>query len=400
MGNNGLENSISQFLQERIDANDFPSAVYLIAEKGEIVLRGALGFAVVEPEKIETKIDTIYDLASLTKVLATGLLAALMVENRELNIEDSVASVIPAFQNPSKEKIRGRHLITHTSGLRSWLPFYLLENRNEPEQPRETVIRVAAANPVERPPGESVIYSDLNFLLLGIILEKIAKMDLSDLTRQRIIQPLGLHETGFTPPRRDTLKIAASELGNYYEKKTCQDQGYFKSFLDPRAYKRECEQGIDVMAYRWREYQIWSEVHDANARFLGGIAGHAGLFSNVEEIFKISLQFLPNYTTLLKPQTCPWFRTSFTRGMREDRSFAFQLASTVESTAGTGMSRESFGHLGFTGTSLWIDPVKERIFILLTNRTHHHPLPFVNINSVRRRFHDLAIDFLEKNRSN
>jgi CubicO group peptidase (beta-lactamase class C family) len=83
--------------------------------------------------------------------------------------------------------------------------------------------------------------------------------------------------------------------------------------------------------------------------------------------------------------------------MNEDRSFGFQLASTTDSTAGKGMSPESFGHLGFTGTSLWIDPVKERIFILLTNRTHHHELPFVNINSVRRRFHDLAIKFLEKN---
>jgi CubicO group peptidase (beta-lactamase class C family) len=396
MGDNSLGSTISQFLQERIDANDFPSAAYLVAENGEIVLQDALGLAVVEPEKIEARAETIYDLASLTKVLATGLLAAMMVENRELNFEDIVGSVIPAFQDPSKEKIRIRHLITHTSGLRNWLPFYLLENRNEPEQPRETVIRVAAADTVERTPGESVTYSDINFLLLGIILEKIADMDLSDLTRQRIIQPLRLQETGFTPPRRDTLKMAASELGNYYEKKTCQEQGYFKSFLDPQAYKLECEQGIDVMAYRWREYQIWGEVHDANARFLDGIAGHAGLFSNVEEIFKIALQFLPNYTRLLKPQTCSRFRTSFTKGMNEDRSFAFQLASTRESTAGTKMSPESFGHLGFTGTSLWIDPVRERIFILLTNRTHNHSLPFVNINSVRRHFHDLAIDFLEK----
>jgi CubicO group peptidase (beta-lactamase class C family) len=107
------------------------------------------------------------------------------------------------------------------------------------------------------------------------------------------------------------------------------------------------------------------------------------------------LQFLPNYTQFLKPDTCELFRTNFTKGLNEDRSFAFQLASTKDSTAGTKMSPESFGHTGFTGTSLWIDPVKERIFVLLTNRTHSHGLPFVNINSVRRHFHDLAIDALD-----
>ncbi|HMS09360.1 MAG TPA: serine hydrolase, partial [Pyrinomonadaceae bacterium] len=135
---------------------------------------------------------------------------------------------------------------------------------------------------------------------------------------------------------------------------------------------------------------------DGNAYFMGGVAGHAGLFSTAEEVFKIALQFLPEHTKLLKPETCELFRTNFTPGLNEDRSFAFQLASTKDSTAGTRMSPQSFGHNGFTGTSLWIDPVADRIFVLLTNRTHAHPLPFVNINSVRRRFHDLAIEELEK----
>ena len=129
---------------------------------------------------------------------------------------------------------------------------------------------------------------------------------------------------------------------------------------------------------------------------MGGVAGHAGLFSTAEEVFKIALQFLPNYTTLLKSETCELFCTNFTPKMNEARSIAFQLAETPGSTAGSKMSPQSFGHLGFTGTSLWIDPVKERIFILLTNRTHAHPLPFVNFNSVRRRFHDLANDLLDE----
>jgi CubicO group peptidase (beta-lactamase class C family) len=146
----------------------------------------------------------------------------------------------------------------------------------------------------------------------------------------------------------------------------------------------------------FREYQIWGEVHDGNAWFMGGIAGHAGLFSTAKETFRIALEFLPKHTTLLQPETTELFRTNFTPGMNEARSIAFQLAETPNSTAGSLMSPNSFGHLGFTGTSVWVDPVKDRIFILLTNRTHAHTLPFVNINSVRRRFHDMAIEALEK----
>ena len=183
-------------------------------------------------------------------------------------------------------------------------------------------------------------------------------------------------------------RVAASEKGNEFERQTCVEQGYFQPAVGGPP-----EGGIRNL---FRDYQIWGEVHDGNAYFMGGVAGHAGLFSTAEETFRIAQQFLPNYTTFLKPETCALFRTSFTQGMNEERSMAFQLASTPDSTAGNKMSSQSFGHLGFTGTSLWVDPVKERIFILLTNRTHNRALPFENINSVRRRFHDLACDFLEK----
>jgi len=185
----------------------------------------------------------------------------------------------------------------------------------------------------------------------------------------------------FNPSADKRKQIGASENGNDYERETCVEK--FPEIRVPRS--------------ALRNHLIWGEVHDGNAYFMGGVAGHAGLFSTAEEVFKIAQQFLPNYTQLLKPETTELFRTNFTKGLNEDRSIAFQLASTEGSTAGSKMSPESFGQTGFTGTSLWIDPVKERVFVLLTNRTHNHPLPFVNINSVRRRFHDLAIDFLEKN---
>jgi CubicO group peptidase (beta-lactamase class C family) len=210
-----------------------------------------------------------------------------------------------------------------------------------------------------------------------------------DIATEMLIRPLGLVDTFFNPAAELRPRIAASENGNQYEKQTCVELGYLK---DPPS--------EDEVQNAFRDHVIWGEVHDGNAFFMGGIAGHAGLFSTAEEVFQIAQQFLPDHTRLLKPETTDLFKTNFTSGMNEDRSFGFQLASTEGSTAGTRMSPESFGHNGFTGTSVWIDPVEDRIFVLLTNRTHDHDLPFVNINAVRRRFHDLSIDHLEKIPSN
>lgn len=372
---------ISQFLQERIDANDFPSAVYLVAEKGEILLKDALGFAVVEPERIETTLDTIYDLASLTKVLVTGLLAAQKVNNGSIHLETKLGEILPGFKGAPIGLLTIKHLTNHTSGLPAWLPLYLyISNPSDLDDlfAKRTAFIV----------DERVEYSDLNFLLLekAVVSQSATNGRIESEFFKRIIEPLGLYRTYFNPLTSGVIlkkeDIAASEKGNEFERRTC-----IERFSD-----------LSIPPSALRSYQIWGEVHDGNAYFMGGAAGHAGLFSTAQEVFKLAQQFLSSYTTLLKPETCDLFRTNFTEGMNEDRSFAFQLASTQDSTAGTKMSPESFGHLGFTGTSLWIDPVKERVFILLTNRTHHHPLPFANINSVRRRFHDLAIDVLEKNR--
>ncbi|MEJ7578343.1 MAG: serine hydrolase, partial [Pyrinomonadaceae bacterium] len=135
---------------------------------------------------------------------------------------------------------------------------------------------------------------------------------------------------------------------------------------------------------------IWGEVHDGNAHFLGGAAGHAGLFSTAGETLKVAKQFISAQTSLLLPATCVLFRQNLTPDLNEARSLAWQLAATEGSTAGDDLPPDAFGHTGFAGTSCWIDPERERIFILLTNRTHNRALPFANINAVRRRFHSLA----------
>ena len=387
-----MHKNISEFLQTRIDAGDFPSAVYLVAERGEIVFHDALGYAVVEPERIEARLDTIYDLASLTKVLVTALLLARKIESGEAELEDYARQHLGEL---ARRAFTIRDLVAHRSGLPAWIPLYLFapgflrERAKKESRPfsdpkvNEFVLGKIAA--IEEGLEPTVVYSDLNFVLAGLLTERLSGKSIYNTFAAEIINRLGLVRTFFGNLGTLRREIAASENGNEYEKQTCIELGYLK---EPP------EGGTQNL---FRKYQIWGEVHDGNAYFMGGVGGHAGLFSTAEEVFKIAQQFLPNYTRVLKPETCELFRTNFTKGMNEDRSFAFQLASTDGSTAGTKMSPESFGHNGFTGTSLWIDPVKERVFILLTNRTHNHELPFVNINSVRRGFHDLAIDLLDKN---
>jgi CubicO group peptidase (beta-lactamase class C family) len=198
---------------------------------------------------------------------------------------------------------------------------------------------------------------------------------LAALAQDEIIKPLNLERTFFNPLIALQTEIAACETGNVYERETCREAGVADSAW-------------------WRRKLIWGEVHDGNAHFLGGAAGHAGLFSTAPETSRIAEQFVAGQSELLKPQTCDLFRINMTEGLEEARSIAWQLALTKESTAGPALPPESFGHTGFTGTSCWVDPHHKRIFVLLTNRTHAHSLPFVNINSIRRQFHFLAVTAL------
>src|SRR5688572_833503 len=409
-----MNETISNFLQSRIDAGDFPSAVYLVAEKGDVKFHDALGYAVVKPERIEAKLGTIYDVANLTKPLVTGLLCARSIQNGTLRTTDLLSEFRDEFKETNMGAATVQELAVHTSGVRAWAPMYLIS---------KSLLSVpgAIANlPLESPLGKHVIYSDLNFIALGLVIEACRhgwRIDLA--AHDEIFEPLQLTRTLFNPSVENWNQvshlggkriIAASEKGNAYEKQTCLDRGFLRNdadfhragpgpvtLLDKEA---SSELGIRNPQSAIRNHLIWGEVHDGNAYFMGGVAGHAGLFSTAEEVFKLAQQFLPNHTTLLKPETCKLFTTNFTPGLNEDRSFAFQLASTEGSTAGQSMSPQAFGHNGFTGTSLWIDPVHERIFILLTNRTHNRRPPFVNINSVRRRFHDLAVSVLDKKISN
>ena len=363
---------ITQFLKERIAAGDFPSAVYCVSENGEAVFADAIGDASQEPESHPATSDTIYDLASLTKPLVTGLLCALTIEREVLRLDDSVSNYLPEFDRQDKRSITIRQLATHTSGLPAWRPLYLLAD--SPDQ----ALAAISAQPLEYVPGERVIYSDLGFIALGFLLQRIASLPLADLAVKELFSPLDLKQTFFNPTASMRTGIAACETGNAYERDMCK-----------RDFPEEAYAG-------WRNETIWGAVHDGNAYFLGGAAGHAGLFSTANETLRLTNQFVGDLSELLSPTTCEMFRRNLTEGLNEARSFAWQLASTRDSTAGPGLPPDAFGHTGFTGTSCWVDAHRQRAFILLTNRTHARLIPFANINHVRREFHRLAAAALER----
>jgi CubicO group peptidase (beta-lactamase class C family) len=365
------ELKISEFLRGRIAAGDFPSAVYLIAENDQTIFADALGDAVREPEPHPATLETIYDLASLTKPLITGLLCAQLFERGEFILDDSVANYLPEFDRSDKNGISIRMLLTHTSGLPAWRPLYLLTDGKQ-----EAALSAIAAEPLESQPGERVTYSDLGFITLGFLLQRLSGRTIDVLAHEQIFAPLGLQHTFFNPAIAARTGVAACESGNAYERDMCERDFAGRSYDG------------------WRNETIWGEVHDGNAYFLGGAAGHAGLFSTVTETLKLANQFIGSQSQLLKPETCELFRQNMTLGLNEARSFAWQLAETKDSTAGASLPPDAFGHTGFTGTSCWIHADRERVFILLTNRTHNRALPFANINSVRREFHTLAVDAL------
>jgi len=375
-----IQPHLTSLLEERIAAGDFPSAVYIIGERGRSVFADAIGNAVVEPSRIPATLDTIYDLASLTKPLITTLLCACRLQSGELALDIPVSQLLTEFDRPDKQAITLSQLLTHTSGLPAWRPLYILT-----EGKVERTLAAIASVDLDYTPGTRVVYSDLGFIALGLLLEKLAGKRLAQLAEEEIFLPLELEHTFFNPAIAMQTGIAACETGNVYERNTCAE-------TNAGEYQN------------WRQDIIWGQVHDGNAHFLGGAAGHAGLFSTAGETLRLANQFLGGngenalreQSKLLKPETVKLFRKNLTVGLEESRTVGWMLAETSGSAAGPDLPPDSFGHTGFTGTSCWIDPLHERVFILLTNRTHLRPFPFVNINSVRRQIHSLAVAALDR----
>lgn len=353
---------IAGYLEERIAAGDFPSAAFVSRERGRETVCVARGHAVVEPERIEATETTVYDLASLTKPLATTLLFAIEMEAGRVSLDDPVSAWLAEMDRDDKRAIALRHLLTHTSGLPAWAPFYI--RAAEPSRLVETI----AAMELAYETGSRVVYSDPNFILLGCVLERVAGRSLDRLFTERVAAPLGLRDTGYLPVA-PKARIAASETGNEYERRLAGDEA----------------EGYEG----WRAGVIWGEAHDGNAYFMGGVSGHAGLFGTAREVAVVAEQFLDGSRLLVREQTLALFRRSFTAGLEEERSIGWMLAATRDSSAGEAMPADAFGHAGFTGTSVWVDPHAARVNVLLTNRTHPaYGAP--PLTEIRRRLNALA----------
>jgi CubicO group peptidase (beta-lactamase class C family) len=359
---------VKEFLEGRVEAGEIPGAAWVIAGPGGVLDEGAVGHAVVVPDRIEATPSTVYDLASLTKPLVTSFLCLKLGRVLGLPPEQPVWRLLPEIDRLDKRDITLRHLLTHTSGLPDWIPFYL-----KGSTPSEYLGQLRDRPPGARP-GATVIYSCAGYIMLGEILRRCSGSPLDRLAREVIFDPLRLSATTFNPSGELLRRVAATEESCKYERKLA---------------------GADADRYTgWRTGVIRGEVHDQNAWVLGGVAGNAGLFSTARETGTIAMEYLGEQATaakgLLGDGAIRLAREDQTPGLNEARTFAFRVASRGETAAGPALPPEAFGHNGFTGTSVWIDPERLRVYVLLTNRVHPVASDSVGMITLRRRFHSLA----------
>jgi len=344
-------------IQELLDRKVFPGITILAGSHMGEVFRNCYGDKSVEPRREELTYHSIYDLASLTKPLITSLLTLILIENGEFREDSRINKILPGFS----DEIRIDHLITHTSGIPAWYPLYL---RKE-----DHIEVIKELEPVAKP-GRKVIYSCLGYILIAEIIKKITGRSFAAFSEDRIISGLGLENSFFTVPENRLQDCVPTEMGNRHEKSLAGRD--FPDLSDN---------------FKWRDDILIGEVNDGNSFFLNGSSGNAGFFSTADDIFKLSRQFYPEFTTLLKPDTALKFWENMTPFKRSHRSFGFKLNSSFITSGGRSLSRKAIGHSGFTGTSVWLEPDSANVFILLTNRIHPVFDPGLNFNRIRRKIH-------------
>lgn len=345
---------LAGFLEEEIAAGSFPGASALVASAEGVVDEAHAGLASVLPEQSDGSPvgdETLFDLASLTKPLCAGALAREAVSHG-LDLSAPPGRFFPGWKRTRYEGISIEHLLTHTSGLAAWFPVYA---RGEGAAAYR---RTLAELEPEKAPGEAVVYSDLGMLVFGEVLEAFFSAPVDRMFADLVAGPAE-SAARYLPP--DPLACAATEADDATERAMAAELG---------------------VAYAgFRSGVVRGDVHDGNAFRRGGVSAHAGLFGTARDVWRLAV---------------PWLdagRGEFTRDrtpdLAEARGLAWQGARGAGSVEPGSLSSRSFGHTGFTGTSLWIDPDAERVFVLLTNRVH----PEVrerDFNPVRRRFHDVV----------
>ena len=397
---------VSEYLQSQIACSAFPGAQYVIGEDHKIIAEDALGLAVVEPERIPVTVDTIYDLASLTKPLVTSLLAVIYAERGLIDLSAAIGDYLDEFSGEGKRRITLMELLTHTSGLPNWRPLYL--EANDPSDVPAGIAR-SLARACDSKASPALVYSDLNYILLGFVLERVIGERLDRIAEREIFNPLGLKRTMFNPPFEMMRETAATEHGQMFEQANAMGEGAVGSGhlavetdlniihkSEPQTSSElpaaNCPLPTGLPLRAWRKDVIWGEVHDGNAHFFGGVAGHAGLFSTAREVFRIACQFFEG-SELVKSDRLRLFTQNLTPGYETARSICCIIAATKDCSAGPALAPTGIGHNGFTGTSVWMDPEKRRVFALLTNRIHPK-VSTIDMKEIRQQFNRLAVESL------
>ncbi|MFB5083530.1 serine hydrolase domain-containing protein [Symbiobacterium thermophilum] len=322
-----------RLLEQEIAAERLPGAVVVIARDGAVAAHRALGWAAVYPRRRPMTPGTLFDLASLTKVMATLPAVLRLMEMGEIRLDDPLHLFFPEYQGDGRQEIRIRHLLTHTSGL----PAGSLSLR-EPAASREERIARIAQVPLEAPPGSRIIYSDLGFILLGELVARLSARPLERFVREQVHGPLGLEETGYLPEGERAASAAATEFREHLGRYQC------------------------------------GEVHDQTATALGGVSGHAGLFGTAPEVAAYGQMWLDGGRGVLSPAAVAAATRDQTPHIQgpEHRGLGWIVAHEGAAFLSCGdlFSVGSFGHTGFTGTSLWVDPHRRLVVALLTNRVH------------------------------
>lgn len=345
-------------LEEAVQQRAFPCASVAVTHQNRLVALKAFGRFTYAAEAPAARAETVFDLASVSKVVATTSMAMVLYERGLLDLETPVAAVLPEFSRVTegthsrRRTVTLHHLLAHSSGLPAYEKLYLRADD------RERLLQAALAVPLKHDPGTHAEYSDVGFIILGAALERLAEEPIDRFCAREVWAPLGMLHTAFNPPQSWNSNIAP----------TADD--------------------ID-----FRKRMIQGEVQDENASVMGGVAGHAGMFSIASDLAVFADAMLRGGSPILRPETLALFTHRETSPIGTSRALGWDTPSRP-SQSGKYFSPESFGHLGYTGTSLWIDPVRQLSITLLTNRTWPDCANQA-IRQVRPRFHDAVIEALE-----
>jgi CubicO group peptidase (beta-lactamase class C family) len=325
-----------RLMREALNRGVFPGAVLAVANDQHLLFLKAYGCTDLLSHRCVTP-ATVFDLASVTKALATTLAVMILLKRGCLDLGQPLGDLLPLFGHTEKAAITVEQLLRHTSGLAAHRPFFQVLVHAPPDGRRDLLMTLVRDDPLENPIGAATLYSDLGFMVLGWIVEALAGQRLDRFVGETVYRPLALTDVFFVDvngpiPARD---FAATEV---------------------------CS---------WRRRLLTGQVHDDNAWAAGGICGHAGLFGTAADVVALARELLATHGGRGRGILEPHSVKRFTRKSRPDqRPLGFDAPDVMDASCGHHFSPDSFGHLGFTGTSFWVDPLQRAIVVLLTNRVH------------------------------